>query len=318
MLWGDTFLRHVYNGAGALVGLQPLHPRCVSGRWDSRLPGGKLFTYTDLDGRIWELDARNMTQIMGMTLDGLRGIGIIDRARTSMGAAIAADRAAATMFGKGALFGGLVTPDGDDLDPDDEKKMEELVNRELNGWEHAASLRFINRPLKISPWTQISPEDMQFLESRQFSIQEVARWTGVPANLLMDPGAVSTWGTGVEIQNRGLARFTLTAHTKPMEEAYSRLATPATKFVEFDYAGLERGSPQEEIHLLLDEVEGGVRSKEEYRHVRNMGPADPNDTFAPIGGSAKKKTPTQDQARLPLRAQAHVGHPLDELIGAHR
>jgi HK97 family phage portal protein len=205
----------------------------------------------------------------------------IEVARNGLGTSIAADRAAAKMFASGALFSGLVSAE-EDIDEAEAKIIKESLDAKTAGWEHAGSVAMVNRKLKFTPWT-MSQADAQFLESRQFQIQEIARWYGVPANLLMDPGAVSTWGTGVEIQNRGLARYTLAPWTGRIEQALSRLL-PAPRFVEFDYAGLERPTPEQEIDLLIKQVEAGLLTVNEARHIRNLPPLDGGDS--PRGASS--------------------------------
>lgn len=288
LIGGDSFQRHVFNGAGAIAGLVPVHPGCVRVEWDPDRPGGKKFTVTLEDGTPEEFDASTMTQIPGPSLDGLRGLSIVSVARNSLGAAIAADRSSAKMFSSGALISGLVSAE-EDIDEAEARTIKESLDRKVSGWENAGEVAVVNRKLKFQPWTQ-SGRDAQFLETRQFMIQEIARWTGVPASLLMDPGSVSTWGTGVEIQQRGLGRFTLTSFAHRFEQALSRLL-PAPRFVEVDFAGLERGTPQEEIDLLIRQVEAGLMTPNEARRIRNMEPIEGGDvlrggTVAPAGETA--------------------------------
>lgn len=283
ILHGTAYLAHVYNGAGSLAGLTPIHPCAVTAEWDDTRPGGKRFTATLIDGTRREYDARTMTQVMGLSLDGLRGLSLIEVARNGLGTAIAGDRAAARMFSNGATFAGLVTPD-EDLEEGEAKAIKSSLDAKVAGWENAGSVAVVNRKLTFTPWT-MSQKDAQWLESRQFSVQDIARWLGVPANLLMDPGAVSTWGTGVEIQNRGLAKFTLAPWTARFEQALSRLL-PAPRFAEFDYAGLERPTPEQEIRLLIEQVEGGLLTVNEARHIRNLPPVPGGDVLRGVPATA--------------------------------
>lgn len=287
---GNAFLKHRYNGAGALVGTTPIHPLCVSTEWDQTRPGGKLFRATLVDGSVEEHDARTMTQIMGPSLDGLRGMSVITLARQSLGTSIAADRSAARMFGNGPLISGMVTPE-EDITPEEAKEIKEDLNAKMAGPENAGDIAVINRKLKFTPWS-LSAVDAQFLESRRFQIDEVARWTGVPGNLLMEPGAVSTWGTGVEIQNRGLHRYTLTSYTGRIEQRMSRLL-PRPQTVEFDYAGFLRPSPEEEINLLLSQVQGGLLTLNEARRIRNLPPVDGGDVPRSVGQSPTVPAPQE-------------------------
>lgn len=273
---GNCFLLHVYNGAGSLAGLTPIHPSAVTVEWDDTRPGGKKFTASLADGRRVEYDARTLTHVMGLSLDGLRGLSLIEVARNGLGTAIAGDRAAARMFSNGALHVGLVTAD-EDLGEEEAKAIKASLDAKVSGVDNAGGLAVINRKLSVEKLS-MSNEDAQFLESRQFSVQDVARWLGVPANLLMDPGSVSTWGTGVEIQNRGLAKFTLAPYTSRIEQALSRLL-PSPRFAEFDFAGLERPTPEQEIRLLIEQVDGGLLTVNEARHIRNLPPVEGGDVL---------------------------------------
>src|SRR5262245_41927997 len=178
MFGGDAFLRHVHNGAGGLAGLAPIHPGCVQVEWDADRTGGKRFTASTQDNTPRTYDASTMTQISGPSLDGLRGMSIVSVARNSLGSAIAADRASAKMFAHGALISGMVTAD-EELGDGESEAIQASLNQGIGGWENAAKVAVVNRKLTFHPWTQTG-KDAQFLETRQFLIQEIARWTGVP------------------------------------------------------------------------------------------------------------------------------------------
>lgn len=290
-LHGNGYGQHIYNGAGSLVGLNLIHPLAVTPCWDNDRPGGKRFTVTLDDGQTKDFDATTMTQFMGPSIDGLQGMSVLYRARRSLGTAISGDKAANRMFTNGAMVSGLVTPD-DDLDngggfeDGEADTIRESINRKMTGTENAGQIAVINRKLKFQQWS-LSAEDAQFLESREFSISEVARWFGVPANLLMKDGAVSTWGTGVEIVNRGLHRYTLTGWTSRIEQRLSRLL-PTSRFAEFDYSGFLRPSPEQEIELLIRQVDSGLLTLNEARAIRNLPPVDGGDTprRGALGGAA--------------------------------
>jgi HK97 family phage portal protein len=281
-----VFLQHVKNGAGAMVGATPLHPLSVSPAWERRddgtFTGRKVFGATLGDGTRRTFTQATMTQVMGPSLDGLRGLSLLGVARQSLGTTIAGDRAAARQFGNGALISGLVSTE-EDVGEDEAKEIKAGLDRKLGGWENAGEVAFVNRKLKFSPWT-MSAHDAQFLQSRQFQIEEVARWTGVPPHLLMQTEKQTSWGTGVAEQNRGLGRFTLLGWTMRFEQRLSRLLGPGgPRFAEFDFAGLERPTPEDEIKLLIEQVKAGLLTVNEARRVRNLPPIDGGDVLR--GGS---------------------------------
>ena len=274
LLHGNAFLRHVYGGAGQILSLEPVHPLCVTVERAPQLPGGKLFKAYLEDGRIEEYDARTMTHIPALCSDGLRGLSPISVARNSFGTAIAADRAAGRMFSNGMLIAGMVTPE-DEVDADEVETIKKAIEANVSGWENAGGVPVINRRLKFTPWT-MSAEDAQFLQSRQFQVEEIARWFGVPPHLLMQTEKQTSWGTGVESQNRGLSRFSLNSWAVRIEQRLSRLL-PNPRFVEFDFAGLERPTPEEEIKLLIMQVEAGLLTIDEARGIRNMKPLEKSE-----------------------------------------
>lgn len=273
LLHGNAFLRHVYGGAGQLLALEPIHPLCVSIDAAPNRPGGKVFKTSLENGQQVEYDALTMTHIPALCTDGLRGLSPITIARNSLGTAIAGDRAAAKMFSNGMLIAGMVTPK-EDVEPDDVKAIKEAINAHVLGWENAGTIPVINRQLDFTALQMIA-KDAQFLESRQFQVEEVARWFGVPPHLLMQMDKQTSWGTGVETQNRGLARFVLNGWTSRIEQRLSRLL-PNPRFVEFDFAGLERPTPEQEIDLLIKQVQAGLLDIDEARAIRNMPPKKPS------------------------------------------
>ena len=306
ILHGNIYLEHLRNGAGGMAGTWPHHPLAVSPEWErtpaGRFTGRKLYRTTLEDGKQHTfVEGDTMTQIMGPSLDGLRGMSVLEVARQSLGTAIAGDLAQQELFGSGALFSGLVTPsdEADDVDPDDAKKIKKDLDEKVGGWRQAGGLVFVNRKLKFTPWT-MSAVDAQFLQSRQFEVEEIARWLGVPPHLLMQTEKQTSWGTGVESQNRGLSRFSLAGWTGRLEQRLTwTLGEP--RFCEFDYAGLERPTPEQEIQLLIAQVRAGLLTPNEARKIRNLPPIEGGDELrlgpaaAPAGPPA---LPAPDDRQL--------------------
>lgn len=292
LLHGNAFCLHVRNGAGAVVGLYPLHPTAVSVERDT---GSLVKTYrvTMDSGQVREFTDLDILHIPALSTDGIRGLGPIQVARNSLGIAIAGDRAAGRMFSTGAFYTGMVTPE-EDVTEDEARAIKESLRARLSGWDNAGEIAVINRKLKFTPWT-MSHEDAQFLESRQFQIEEIARWFGVPPFELMQTEKQTSWGTGIESQQRGLARQVLGPWVKRLEDRVSRLL-PDGQYLEFEFAGLERPTPEQEIDLLIRQVQGGLITVNEARAIRNMPPIEGGDVLATPSTSptSPPSPPTQD------------------------
>lgn len=281
LLHGNAFLAHMYGGAGQLVALVPLHPLCVSIELplpdDEEQPrGGKWFVAHLINGEQQRFDASTMTHIPYLVLDSNgRGLSPIAIHRNSLGTAIAGDRAAAKMFGHGLTVAGIVTPDEEEPDWDDATFLKDEISDALTGNENMGKIAVLPRKLKFQQM-EMSAEDAQFLQSRQFSIEEVARIYGVPPFELMQTEKQTSWGTGIEAQQRGLGRTVLSPWATRVEQRLSRLL-PNPRFVETDFSGLERPSPDVEIRLLLEQIEGGLITINEARAVRNLPPVPGGD-----------------------------------------
>lgn len=283
LLHGNAYLVHRYNGAGGLDSLLLAHRSAVRHEQppagaEERPVGGQWFHVTWDDGTITRHDARTLTHIPAMTLDGLVGLSILDIARNSLGAAVAGDRAAARMFNKGALMGGIASLD-EDSDPDELVDARREINRAASGWENAGGIAVVNRKVTLSPWT-MKAVDAQFLQSRQFAVEDIARWTGVPPHLLMQTDKQTSWGTGVAEQNRGLGRFCLSPWTSRIEGRGSRLLS-ASRRLEFDFHLIERSAPEVEIGLIIDQINAGIIDADEGRAMLNYRPR-----TAPAAGPA--------------------------------
>ena len=113
----------------------------------------------------------------------------------------------------------------EDVDGDEAMAINEQLNAKMMGAENAGSIAFVNRSLKFSPW-KMSNVDAQFIESRAFSVQEIARMFGLPINLLSVQGAVSNWGTGVSEANLGLQKYVLMAYTSRIESGLGAILPP--------------------------------------------------------------------------------------------
>lgn len=285
MLHGDAFLAHIYNMAGGLAGLVPIHPSSVQVDPPPKRAGAGLMapyqkTYTAFlqDGSRRTFTDQNLTHCPALSLDGRRGVGLIQIARNALGIAVAGDRAAGKMFSDGAMMSGLATPEeGEQWGPDDAKAIKADLDLKTAGWENASAIAVINRRIKLQKWQQTN-EEAQFLPSRQFQIEEISRFTGVPPHLLMQTEKQTSWGTGVAEQNRGLSRYTLSHWTARLEQRCSRLL-PAPRVVRFDYHEWERPTPEQEVDLLMKQTGRPILTVNEARAKLGLGPVPGGDVL---------------------------------------
>lgn len=283
LLRGEADLLHLRNEAGALVGLIPVHPSGVAVYADVNVRGHERYVVSLDDGTNLELtpygatkDDPGMTRIVGPRTRGLRGWSPLTSGSTALGIGLAAERATARMFRNGAMVQGVLTPAaGEDLSSEDAQDLRRDLDHYVFGNDKAGTVPLVNRVLTFNSW-QMNNVDAQFMEQRQFQVEEISRLFGVPPFLLMQLDKQTSWGTGIAEQNKNLAQYVLSPWCKRIEERLSRLL-PAPRWVEFDMAGLLSGSASEESALLLSEVNGGLRTLNEARRIKNLPPLDGGD-----------------------------------------
>ena len=311
VLHGEAFLWHVFTEGGAIVGTTPVHPLAVSVKEDLHEPEGKVFYVSTTDGGQQRLTTREMTHICGPHTDGLRGYSFLSMGRNALGIGLAGERSAAGLFRNGAQVGGVLTPAaGEDISAEEAADITRDLEQNLYGRENAGRVPLVNRILEFHPW-QMTNLDAQWLESRTFQIDEVARLLGVPPFLLMNFEHQTSWGTGLSEQNKNLAQYVLLSWCMRISERCSRLLS-SPRFCEFDLAGLEAGSAQEEINLLMAQVNGGFLTLNEARRIRNLPPVAGGDALRVPSGvmlqdqleanvaATEATAPTDDPVEAPV------------------
>lgn len=170
-LTGNSYLEILRNVGGTPVGLYPLDPRQTE---PVRLPNGQLAYKTRVgvkDGQQRTIKAADMLHFPLFSFDGLKGLSPVGQARNSVALAIAAEKYGAKFFGNSSRPGGILTPVGEVGD-------EDLAN--MRGfWEKANSAENQGRiGVVSSDWKytalSLSPEESQFLQTRQLSRTDIA------------------------------------------------------------------------------------------------------------------------------------------------
>jgi HK97 family phage portal protein len=284
MLHGNAYLLHLYNAAGAIIGLFPIQPRLVHVRYGQLKDAAG--NPVGPDQRLYEISVSgaadviytedDLTHVMGLSVDGIVGLSPINVMRNAIGTGIAGDKAAARMFSSGMLLGGIVTSN-ESLTTEQADEIKSGMKAKMSGTNNAGDIAVINASLTFSPWS-MDAESAQFIQARVHQVEEVSRMTGVPPHLLGQTEKQTSWGQGVEEQNRGLARYTLARWTTALEEKLSQLL-PQPRFCEFDFAGLLQAAPEVEIPLLIQQIEAGILTVNEARAIRNL---PPTSTPAPV------------------------------------
>ena len=121
----------------------------------------------------------------------------------------------------------------------------------------------------------LAPEDMELLKTRQFGVEEIARWFGVPP-VMIGHSNVTTWGSGVEQIIEGFYKFTIRPMLVSIEQALKKRvltsAQRAARTVEFNFEGLLRVNIKDRAEVYSKLLQNGVFTRNEARQLENMPP----------------------------------------------
>jgi HK97 family phage portal protein len=274
-LWRRAFLWHEARADGSAgIAYRPLNPDVISKVYRDA-SGQKKFDFRDSTGNVKTVGTEQITHIAGPSIDGTDGHPMIYAARAIFSAAISGDKGAQATLRRGIRLGGLITPgdNEDDFEPEEANAILESLRARAMGRENAGDMAVINRRLKLQPWTPTNV-DSQWIETKQAVLGDIERLFGVPPHLLADTEKQTSWGSGVQEQNLGFARYTLRGWSDRIEQVLA-LRLPSEQFTEFDYKGLLQGTPSEEITLLIAQVEAGLLTVDEARALINRPPLTP-------------------------------------------
>lgn len=219
--------------------------------------------------------AGEAVHVRGMTLAGQdQGLAPVAYARQSIGLALAAERFGASLFGSGANPSGVLGVP---------QTLTRAQAEEIkDDWERAHS-GFSRRPAVLSggiTWTPVSltPEDSQFLETRQWTTEEICRWFRVDPALVGEKTRQSSWAASVEAVGIQFVTYTLRPWIIRLEAALSSLL-PRGQFVKFNVSGLLRGDTQTRYSAYATARQWGWMSVNEIRALEDLPPIAKGDSY---------------------------------------
>lgn len=275
LLWGNAYVEKSFS-ADRLVALTPLIPGQVEKK--RRENGAFFYVYTDVkQGKRREIDERHMMHIPAFTMDGLIGLSVIGCARQIFGNAMAAEEAAGKTFASGMKSSGIVTMDAV-LRPEQREDVRQHVKR-VSAEGGVMVLE------KGSSFQQLSmnPQDAELLSTREFGVEEICRWFGVPPHMVGHTGKSTSWGSGLEQQVLGFLTFSLQPWLTLIEQQINKdLLQPqerADYYVEHVVEGLMRADSAGRAALYSSAVQNGWMSREEIRNKENLPRRDRTDVL---------------------------------------
>lgn len=174
--WGAVWNRR--NSAGTVIERISLPTECGSIRRD---PDTGLYWYDfNVDGVQRTFSSYELSILLFETYDGIHGRGMMHLAREVIASDGMAQRYAKKFYQNGARLSGIV-----EVDTDAKRDTRDRVKTEFARYasDDAFKVAVLDHGMKFTP-LGLSQSDAQFIESRGFSVEEVARFTGIPKYML--------------------------------------------------------------------------------------------------------------------------------------
>ena len=248
------------------------------------------------------LQPLDVLHIPGLGFDGLVGYSPIAMAKNAIGMAIACEEYGAKFFANGAAPGGVLEHPGTIKDP---QRVRESWQSTFGGSGNANKIAVLEEGMKYTP-IGISPEQAQFLETRKFQINEIARIFRVPSHMVGDLEKSSF--SNIEQQSLEFVKYTLDPWVIRWEQSIQRSLLSrdekAAYFVKFNLEGLLRGDYQSRMNGYAIGRQNGWMSANDIRELENLDriPAEEGGDLYLINGNmlplknagAFADTPTDD------------------------
>lgn len=276
LLRGNALSEIVTDGRGAVTALRPVPWEWVT---VAMLPNGRLvYDVADIStiyggtGRVRRLLQDEVFHLRDRSDDGLIGRSRLQRAASVVQAGLSMQDFAVALYRNGINPSGALEVEGK-LDQTQHQLLAQRFREAFAGPTKAAKALVLDQSMK---WKQISisPEDAEFLASRRFTVEELARLFNVPPPMAGD----LTHGSfaNVETLLRFFATGTLTPWVRKLEAEFSRsvfsAASRSTHHLELDLSGLLRGDPAQRWQAWKIAVEANILTPDEVRAEEGWNP----------------------------------------------
>jgi HK97 family phage portal protein len=279
LLRGNAFSHIEYDGAGKPTALHWLHPDSVIVK---KLPNHRLgYQVTLKSGKIKILHQEEIIHIKYMSDDGITGRSPIKIARETIGLGLAQQEHGARLFQNGAMPSGVLETDAAFKDPNAANRIRTEFNQKYQGVDKRGEVIFLEQGLKYKPLS-ISNTDSEWLESRSFTVADIARIFKISPLLLQDLSH-GTYSNFSEAQ-RAFLSHTLRPWLTNLQQAFnSRLVSirsQGSTFIEFETKDLLRASTEERFSAYDVAIRNGIMSPNDARKAENMPARDGGDEFS--------------------------------------
>jgi phage portal protein, HK97 family len=276
LIWGNAYAQIIRDGRGQVLALYPLLPDRVSVKRDDKGELYYVYQRSEEDNPNFKnkgniiLKNSEVLHVPGLGFDGLIGYSPIAMAKNAVGMTLATEEYGASFFANGANPGGVLEHPGILKDP---SKVRESWNQVYQGTNNSHKVAVLEEGMSYKT-IGIPPNEAQFLETRKFQINEIARLYRIPPHMVGDLEKSSF--SNIEQQSLEFVKYTLDPWVVRFEQAFQKaLLLPDEKknyFIKFNVDGLLRGDYQSRMNGYAIGRQNGWLSTNDIRRLEDMNP----------------------------------------------
>jgi HK97 family phage portal protein len=268
LLRGNAHAEIIRDNGGQVIALVPLLPGTVT---TLQLDNGRIaYDVTDTKGRVRRLLRHEVLHLKHRSNNGLIGVSPITASRETFELALSERDHGNTTFANSTRLSGILQVEGN-LKKEQGEQISKAWKNMYSGGHHAGNVAVLEGGIEFKPLS-MSMEDAQWLEARQFSVEEIARLFRVPPTIIGDLRH-GNYSNSVEM-NRVFVVHTLRRHMTMWEQAISSsLLTPAGRrlyFAEHSVEGLLRGDSSNRAEFYSKGIKDGWLLIDEVRKYENL------------------------------------------------
>ena len=270
LLWGNAYAEKITNGRGELMELWPLAPWNMSVEFSN---GKRKYTYTLPDGKQTEMPSKKIFHLTGLSFDGVKGYSPVSVMRNELGLALALQDFGSKYFANGTNLGGTLQHPGK-LGEKARIHLKEDLEKNFQGLSNAQRMIILEEGMTYDK-IGIPAEDAQFIESRKFQLEEIARYFGVQLHMIQNLDRSTN--NNIEQQSIEFRTYAIQPWAVIWEqEIYRSLLSPEEQrdkyYGKYNLNALMRGDYKTRMEAYRTGVQMGLYSLNEIRKLEDMNP----------------------------------------------
>ena len=271
-LRGNAYNRIVANTRGEITELLPFHPDRVT---IETIGDGTDYRYRvrNADGSDTVLARGEVWHLRNLSSDGIMGLSTVEYARESLGMGLSAQEYAARFFANDSKpTGGWLEYPGKFSNDEARQVFAESVRKATTGARRHGILA-LDQGMKYHE-VGVTNKDAQFLEQRQFTVTDIARWFGVPPHKLGDLTRATF--SNIEQQSLDYVQDALLPRATRWEQAIAvgLLLDDEEIDIGFDFHSLLRGDSAQRATYYHNGILDGWLTRNEARDMEGREPLD--------------------------------------------